>query len=888
MTEQKITPLMQQYFEIKSQYPNAIILFQVGDFYELFFDDAKIISKFLSIALTSRGKNNGQDIPLCGIPVHALSHYLIKLIKGGFKVAICDQLTKPTPGKVVERGVTQVFTPGTLTDSSMLDEKSASYIVSFFPNPKNCGLIFTELLTCQLFATTIPIKEIKILESELARYNPDEIILPKIKTNGSYFSYFKNLGYFASESEYIPDNEQFDSSKLWLEKQFNNQTIQTLYNYPEINYSLQTLYFYLKKNQEKSLEQFNKINFYKPDDYLILDSSTLKNLEILANNQDNGRKNSLLETLDKAKTPMGSRQIKKWLSRPLINKEKITQRNQIVTEFCKQINLMQQIEEILSQINDIERIAGRIALNRAHQLDYISLKQTLKLMPNLSLLLLNYANLNYIKKILENFYDFSPLVNLIESSINEDVSSEWIIKKGFDLYLDRLRLLVENSQKEILRLEQQEINNTGISSLKIRYNNIAGYYIEITNPNLNSVPQNYQELQKLVNRKRFTTQELKNLEQEILKAQNEIDDVQTQVFDKVKLEIVTYLNHLRQLAQSLSHLDALFSFAKVAYENNYITPVFNDKNEISIKSGRHPVVEKKLENSFEPNDTNLNNKENLWIITGPNMGGKSTYLRQVALICIMAQSGSLVPAQIANLPILDRIFTRIGSGDNLAQGKSTFLVEMEETATICTQATKNSLVILDEVGRGTSTFDGIALAQAIIEHIHQNIGAKCLFATHYHELTELEKIFPGIVNYHMLSKKINDTVLFLHKIAPGIAESSFGIEVAKLANLPTKVITRASEILEIIKTEHSPFKNIKISESKNNFNQTLNQTNVFDFAQKEHDQKINVLLDKIIILENKLKEKESQILNIKNLNLDELSPKQVFDFVWKIKNEKNT
>ncbi|MCG2756554.1 DNA mismatch repair protein MutS [Candidatus Dependentiae bacterium] len=884
MIEQKITPLMQQYFQIKSQYENAILLFQVGDFYELFFDDAKIISKFLNIALTSRGKNNGENIPLCGIPVHALNHYLIKLVRGGFKVVICDQLTKPTPGKVVERGVTQVFTPGTLTDSSMLDEKSASYIVSVFPNPKNYGLIFTELLTAQLFATTIPIKEIKILESELARYNPDEIILPKIKSNNSYFSYFKNLGYFAAESEYIPNDHNFDSSKLWLEKQFNEQTIKTLLNYPEIGYSLHTLYFYLKKNQEKSLDQFNKINFYKPDDYLILDSATLKNLEILKNNQDSGRKNSLLEILDKAKTPMGSRQIKKWLSRPLISKEKITERSKVVTEFCKNINFMQQIEEILSNINDLERIAGRIALNRANRIDYLSLKQSLILIPNLNILLLNYKNLDYIQKITAKFYDFSPLINLIESSINEDISGEWIIKKGFDLYLDRLRSLVQDSQKEILKLEQQEISKTGISSLKIRYNNISGYYIEITNPNLNSVPQYYQEQQKLVNRKRFTTQELKNLEQEIFKAQNEIDIVQTEVFNRVKEEVGTYLNQLRNLAQSISWLDAIFSFAKIAYENNYTTPVFNDNNEIFIKSGRHPVVEQKLENNFEPNDTSLNNKENLWIITGPNMGGKSTYLRQVALICIMAQCGSLIPAQMANMPILDRIFTRIGSGDNLAQGKSTFLVEMEEAATICTQATKNSLVILDEVGRGTSTFDGIALAQSIIEHINQNLGAKCLFATHYHELTELEKIFPTIANYHMLSKKINDTVIFLHKIAPGIADSSFGIEVAKLANLPTKLITRANEILNTIKTEHSPYKNIKFNESKNIFS---NQTSVFDLNKKEHDAKINALLDKIIILENKLKEKESEIVSIKNLNLDELSPKQVFDFIWKIKNKES-
>ncbi|MFH1461811.1 MAG: DNA mismatch repair protein MutS [bacterium] len=882
MTNKKTTPLMQQYFQIKEQYPGTILLFQVGDFYELFFDDAINASKFLGIALTKRGKNDGKDIPLCGVPIHALNHYLIKLIKGGFRVAICDQLTQPQPGKVVERGVTQVFTPGTLTDSAMLDEKSASYIVSFFPQPKSWGLIFTELLTAQLFATTIPAQANKIMETELARFLPDEIILPQIKNLKTFSSYFKNQGYLISHSDFNPDNQNIDSAQNWIENQFNNKTLKQLSEQQAVMNSLQTLYHYLKKNQEKALNQFNNIQFYEPDDYLILDSATLKNLEIIKNNQDGGRKNTLLEVLDKAKTPMGSRTIKKWLTRPLVQKEKIISRNQVVTALCKQIDIIQQLEDILSQVNDTERIVGRIALRRASQADYLNLKETLKLLPRLKIILSSQENFELIKAIQNKIINFYALEKLIESSINDDLTSEWTIKKGFNLDLDRLRGLVHGSRKEILQLEQKEIQRTGISSLKIRFNNISGYYIEITNPNLKSVPDNFIEQQKLVNRKRFTTQELKNLEQEITKAQTEINQVQTTIFEKVKDEIETYLNDLRQLSYALSYIDAIFSFAKVAYENNYITPIFNENQNIIIKSGKHPVVEQKTENSFEPNDTNLNESENLWIITGPNMGGKSTYLRQVALISIMAQCGSLVPAQMANLPVLDRIFTRIGSGDNLTENKSTFFIEMEETAAICSQATKNSLVILDEVGRGTSTFDGIALAQAIIEHIHQNIGAKCLFATHYHELTELENIFHGIKNYHMLSNKIGNNVIFQHKIAPGKAESSFGLEVAKLANLPTKVINRAADILEKIKNEHSPFKNIKI---KNNFNNQEQQVNVFSFHQEENEDKVNALLDKIIMLESKLKIKEQTLKDIKSLDLDELSPKQVFDFIWKLKNK---
>ena len=880
MTKQKLSPLMQQYFDIKAQYPEMILLFQVGDFYELFFDDAKIVSKFLAITLTSRGKNNGDAIPLCGVPIHAISHYLTKLIKGGFKVAICDQTTKPQPGKIVERAVTQVFTPGTLTDSTLLDEKSASYIVSLFPQQKKFGLIFTELLTAQVFATTIPTNENKFLEAELSRFLPDEIILPQIKNINSYFNYFKNLGYLVSQSEYSSNNTENETAQLWMENQFDNKTIESVNKHPEIKKSLSNIYFYLKKNQEKSLSQLNKIYFYQPDDYMILDPATFRNLEIFKNNQDGARKNTLLEILDQAKTAMGSRTIKKWLARPLIEKNKILERNKVVTTLCKKIDLMQKLEEILSDLSDIERITGRLALCRANRMDYISLKKTLTRIPTIKSILFEISDHELIKNILNKISNFSNLVELLESSISEDLSSEWIIKKGFDLQLDRLRSLVENSQQEILKLEKKEISSTKISSLKIRFNNISGYYIEVTNPNLNLIPQNYIEQQKLVNRKRFTTQELKNLELEISKAQNEINEVQTTVFDKVKDETETYLSQLRQLANGLSSLDALFSFAKIAYENNYIAPTFNENNEISIINGRHPVIEQKIGNNFEPNNTNLNNKEKLWIITGPNMGGKSTYLRQVALICIMAQCGSMVPASMADLPILDRIFTRIGSGDNLTEGKSTFLVEMEETATICTQATKNSLVILDEVGRGTSTFDGISLAQAIIEHIYQNIGANCLFATHYHELTELEKVFKNIKNYHMLSKKINDKVIFLHKIAPGIAESSFGIEVAKLAQLPNKLINRANEILEKIQNDHSPFKNIKLET-----NQNIDQKNIFDFQKVEYEQKTNTLLDKILILENKIKQRDLELNAIKNANLDDITPKQAFDIIWKIKNK---
>ena len=867
MPKSKQTPLMQQYFKIKEQYSDTLLFFQVGDFYELFFEDAKIASSFLAIALTKRGKNNGKDIPLCGVPVHALNHYLVKLIKGGFRVAICDQLTKPEPGKVVQRGVTQVFTPGTLTDSVMLDEKSASYILSFYPNHTGWGLVFIELLTAQLFATCIPINAHRMLESELIRFFPDEIILPNLKNFKPFGTYFKQLGYLISFSEYPND---FDDSKLWVENQFDSKVFNVLEKKTAINSTLHLLYFYLQKNQEKSLSQFKTIQFYQPEDYLILDAATQKNLEIVKNNQDGGRKNSLLQVIDKAKTSMGSRTIKKWLLRPLVQEQKILQRQQVVAALSKKIDLMQKLEENLSQISDLERIIGRIALKRSLLQDYLALKNSLKILPTLRSVLQQNLDLYLTNLILEKMLDFSFLVQLLEGSLNDDPSFPWIIKKGFDYKLDKLRDLVQNGQQEVLKLEKKEIERTGINSLKIRYNQITGYYIEITNPNLNLVPDNYIEQQKLVNRKRFVTQELKDLERELFKAQNEIEIVQQQVFDNVKNEVEKFLNPLRQLAQALAYLDALFGFSIVAYQNSFVAPKFNEKKDIIIKSGRHPVIEQKLNGNFEPNDTNLNIAESLWIITGPNMGGKSTYLRQVALICILAQCGCFIPAKSASLPILDRIFTRIGSADNLVEGKSTFLVEMEEAGNICIQATKNSLVILDEVGRGTSTFDGIALAQAIIEYIFQKIGAKCLFATHYHELTQLAESFDGIVNYYMMSKKVGHEILFLHKIAKGISGGSFGLQVAKLAQLPEKIISRAAQILQ--KMEKKPF----LIAQKDSSILSQNQS------------QIDALLDKINLLEEKLAQREQVIQKLKEIDLNNISPKQAFDFLWDVLNSRST
>ena len=579
------------------------------------------------------------------------------------------------------------------------------------------------------------------------------------------------------------------------------------------------------------IDQFKTIQFYEPEDYLILDGATQRNLELIKNNQDGGRSHTLFHVLDKAKTPMGSRTIKKWIQRPLVQKSSILQRQEVVAFLCQQIDIMKKLEDLLGSLADLERIIGRIALNRAQINDYLALKESLKITPFIKeLLQLQGCTQQHCaqlcKAIGDKISDFSALIDLLQASINDDMSTNNIngglIKKGFDLELDRLRDLVLNGKQEVLKLEQKEETETGISSLKISYNQITGYYIEITNPNLSKIPSNYIEIQKLVNRKRFTTPELKALEAELFKAEHEIDQVQAAVFDRVKKDVENYLSPLRQTAQALSYLDGLFGLATVSYENNYIKPEFNDNNDIIIRDGKHPVIEQVLGSGFIPNDTNLVEQEFLWIITGPNMGGKSTYLRQVAQIAIMAQCGAFVPARSASLPILDRIFTRIGSGDNLAQGKSTFLIEMEETATICTQATRNSLVILDEVGRGTSTFDGIALAQAIVEYISQKIKARCLFATHYHELTKLSENFSGIANYNMACQKSANNIIFLHKILKGHASGSFGIDVAKLAQLPEPIINRASIILKTLEFHNFTNTNLSTEQTQEQTHAPLN------------------------------------------------------------------
>jgi len=848
---------MKQYFEIKQEYADALVLFQVGDFYELFFEDAKRAAAFLGITLTKRGHVGGEPIPLCGVPVHALDHYLFKLVRGGFKVAICDQLEEAVPGKVVRRGIKQVLTPGTLTDSKLLNEKSSSYLLSFFPTENSWGMFFGELLTAKLFATLIPAGAFKLLEAELTRFYPDEILVPDNKPGKKLETYLSQAGYLATMHDFQNDSNQNNiQAENWV-KRFHTDTVNVIQANEALMQSAYGFYSYLNKNQQESLDQFNNVTFYKPEDFLVIDAATQKNLELIKNNRDGSDKNTLFGLMDGATTSQGSRMIKRWLARPLIKPESIIQRQNAVELFVTRPARKEKLIELLKEIGDFERVVGRISLKRGRITDYLMITNVLRIIPEIKNILQKFSNIHMISAILSELHDLSILGDLLNAALNNDPDKNILIKSGYDSDLDRLRDFAENSNNKILEFESSEQKSTGIGSLKVGYNRIHGYYIEITKTNLSSVPANYIRYQTLTGKERYITPELQKLQIEIEKARNEVTLIDEVLFEKIKNEVQKYINSLRRTANALSTLDAILGFARVAYENGYAKPEFNDSKNIKITAGRNPIVEKTVVNGFVPNCTDLTDQESLWIITGPNMGGKSTYLRQVALISIMAQCGMFVPAKSASLPILDRIFSRIGAGDNLAEGKSTFLVEMEETATICTQATDKSLVILDEVGRGTSTFDGLAIAQAVVEYIVTHVKARCLFATHYHELTDLQNKFSQIASYHTSSLKTETGIVFLHKIIKGTASGSFGLEVAKLANLPPEIILRAAQILE------------DLNGTKINKPAKLLQANLF--AQIQTSQTHASI------------KKEAIFNQINKIDFDELSPKKSFDLLWKIK-----
>lgn len=870
-----LSPLMRQYYEIKEKHPDTLLLFQVGDFYELFFEDAQKASSFLGITLTQRGTTpQGHPIPLCGVPVHVLDHYLTKLVKGGFKVAVCDQLEPAKAGKVVERGVTQVLTPGTLTDIKLLDEKSASYLCAFFPTEHKWTLLFAELLTGQLFVTSLRETSLSLLEAELSRFMPDEVILPDTKAGQSFALHLQRHGFALSLEKFNPHGDNsLDHAFSWFNQQFPQSPL-VVDSSDATGFGITVLYTYLKRNNERGLMHLKQLFAYQQEDFLMLDAATQRNLELVKNSQDGSASHTLFAVLDKAVTSMGSRTIKKWILRPLIKQELIEQRLDAVETFVKDIGLRDQIRKVIQEIGDIERVVGRIALRRATLHDYLSLLRALMVVPGVAKLLDEQPHTSLLGIVRSKITDFKELRDFLITAINDDTTKEWLVKSGYNGELDRLRKLLEEGTQAIIMLERKEQEATGINSLKVKFNGAHGYGIEITKANLHAVPAHYMRTQTLVNRERFTTQELRDLEYDLMRARTEITEIEKEIFESIKQKVESFVGLLKRVSQALSYIDALAALAYVSYSQGYSRPTFNDHNELMIVEGRHPVVELRLQSKFVPNSVSLSQKESLWLITGPNMGGKSTFLRQVALITLMAHVGIFVPAKKADISLVDRIFTRIGAADNVAEGKSTFLVEMEETALICNHATHQSLVILDEVGRGTSTFDGLAIAQAVVEYIYTHIKARCLFATHYHELTALSEKFPGIASYYAASTRTPSGIVLLHKILPGIADGSFGLEVAKVAQLPSLLLQRAHEILGTLTQEGHSF---------------------YHGASEPLD--IQVLAAKCSKLEQRKQELEAYIsqreqesgpermlaAEIAQLDCEHLTAKQALDVLWRLK-----
>ncbi|MFC1800538.1 DNA mismatch repair protein MutS [Nanoarchaeota archaeon] len=831
----KLTPGMQQYINIKNQHPDALVLFRMGDFYETFYEDAKTAARELNITLTARGKGDTRA-PLAGIPYHALDQYLAKLVKKGYKVAIVEQLEDPKKAKgIVKRGVVRIVTPGTVMESYILNEKANNFIMSLSKDNDRYGISLADISTGD-FMTTIVMGWDKLV-TEITRFNPSEIIIPLSQEHNENLKQLKKQTILTI----------FDDRHFWKQnaydvlighfKVLNLEGFGIEKDELAINAS-GALLSYLKETQKTTLGHINKLKKFSVNDYMLLDSSTQRNLELTKNIKDSTSRGTLLETLDNTTTSMGSRLLKIWLQRPLLNLNKINSRQDAIAELCSSIIIREDIRAQLSNISDIERLISRISYGSANARDLVALRNSLKIIPKFKEIL--DGNSSELLRQIGGMDDVANIVELISGSIREEppltVRDGNMIKTGYNEQLDKLHEIKSGGKSWIAKLELKEKGRTGIKSLKIKFNKVFGYFIEITKANLHMVPKEYIRKQTQVNAERFITEELKEQESLILGAEDKIHALEYELFVEILNIITKDTVKIQDVAKNVALLDTLTSLAHVAAENNYVRPIVDDSNELFIKDGRHPVVEK-IEDFFIPNDVVLNNESHMGIITGPNMAGKSTYMRQVALITLMAQIGSFVPASEAKVGVVDRIFTRVGAYDDLTMGQSTFMVEMTETANILNNATDKSLVILDEIGRGTSTFDGISIAWSVAEYISKSIKAKTLFATHYHQLNNLSEHISGVKNYNIAVKEKDDHIVFLRKIVEGGTDKSYGIQVAKLAGLPSEVIERSKVIMDKLEMED------KISDKIHKTQEDL-QSSLVDkdkhCQQIKEDKKINI------------------------------------------------
>ncbi len=847
----ELSPMMQSYLTTKEQYKDSILFYRLGDFYEMFFDDAIVASRELEITLTGRACGLEEKAPMCGVPHHAAEIYISRLIAKGYKVAICEQLEDPKQAKgIVKRDVIRVVTPGTVIETNMLEEKKNNYIMSVVKKGIYYGIGVCDISTGDFYATQIKLPEnnFEKLLDEYARYSPAELVVnPQMGSSEKELNIMKDRN---STFVTVRDDSNFDTKddillKLYTivdgfdkaKEEFNDEEL--------IVSAINGLLNYFTETQKVKLEHLNKIKVYEVRKYMSLDINARRSLELTERMRDKSKKGTLIWVLDKTSTSMGGRLLRRWINDPLLDVNEINNRLEAVKELKENMMLRGDIIELLRKVYDIERLAGKISYGNANARDMISLRNSLSNLPELKQTL-NFTKSEMLKSLNQKLDDLKDIHKLIDDAIVEEppisVKEGGLIKPGYNEEIDSYRSASTEGKNWIIALEAKEKELTGIKNLKVGYTRVFGYYIEITKSFLNQVPDRYIRKQTLTGGERFITEELKEIENKILGSEEKVINLEYEEFTKIRNEIARNIERLQSTASSVANVDVLTSLAVVADDNNYVCPIVNEGSVIDIKAGRHPVIEKMIgDGSFVDNDTYLDSENTrVAIITGPNMAGKSTYMRQVAIITLMAQMGSFVPATEATIGIVDKIFTRVGASDDLSSGQSTFMVEMNEVANILKDATPKSLVILDEIGRGTSTYDGLSIAWAVAEHIadKEKVGCKTLFATHYHELLELEEKIEGIKNFSVAVKEKGEDIIFLRKIVEGGTDESYGIHVAKLAGVPRNVVTKANKILRSLEKG-----GVKIKEEKEAKNQVEGQFDLFNMrlADISHElDKINV------------------------------------------------
>jgi len=798
-----MTPMMQQYFEIKNQYEGYLLFYRLGDFYEMFFDDALTASRELELTLTGRDCGEAERAPMCGVPFHSAEGYIAKLIDKGYKVAICEQVEDPATAKgLVKRDVVRIITPGTVIEPQMLKEGVNNFLSSIYMSDNGVGICFADISTGQIYATDFSGKNcIGEIRNELATYSPTEIIMNvPIKTQPILSDYIRNsLGSMIEDRQ--PHFFEPHAALEAAEQQFSGILRDDDRSRKEMIYALGALVSYIAVTQRSDMSYIKDLNIYENGKYMQIDYSTRRNLELTETMRSKEKKGSLLWVLDKTKSAAGARMLKFWIEHPLLSVAEILRRQNAVTELFENFILREDIADLMNSVLDLERLVARVVFGSANARDLRAICSSLAVVPKIREVL-NSATGNELISLRNQLDVLEDITLLIDKAISEDppftIREGGIIAKGYNKDVDELRSILDGGQEWLDEIAEREREATGIKTLRIGNNRVFGYYIEVSKSFMDQVPAHYIRKQTLANGERYITEELKKIESTVLGAGDRLASLEYDIFSDIRNTVSAAASRIQATAAILAKLDVYCSLASVAAKNNYACPAINDKKMLDIRDGRHPVVELFVKDAyFVPNDTHLDMKNSrVMIITGPNMAGKSTYMRQVALISIMMQIGSFVPASSADLCVVDRVFTRVGASDDLASGQSTFMLEMTEVATILRNATKNSLIIYDEVGRGTSTFDGMSIARAIVEYTQsKKVGAKTLFATHYHELTSLADELEGVVNYNIAARKRGDGIVFLRKIVPGGTDDSYGIEVAKLAGIPNEVITRAKVIL---------------------------------------------------------------------------------------------